>query len=44
MTKLRLLTIMGLSTLALSVSACNTIGGAGQDIENAGEAVQKAAS
>jgi len=43
MNKLRFLTVMGLCTIALSLGACNTVGGAGQDIENAGEAVQDAA-
>lgn len=36
-------TVASLFILALGVSACNTVGGAGQDIENAGEAVQDAA-
>jgi predicted small secreted protein len=36
-------TIATLFVLGLGLSACNTVGGAGQDIENAGEAVQDAA-
>ena len=36
-----LLTALIIATAGLS--ACNTVGGAGQDIENAGEAVQDAA-
>ncbi len=36
--KFLLLTVLSLS---LSLSACETIDGAGRDIENAGEAVQK---
>lgn len=38
------LTIAGLILAAtLSLGACNTIEGAGQDIENTGEAIQDAA-
>lgn len=36
-------TLVILALSVLSLGACNTIGGAGQDIENAGEAVQDAA-
>ncbi len=42
----RTLPLLTLTTLALgafSLSACNTVEGAGQDIEHAGEAVQDAA-
>ena len=39
-----LLTVMMLLGLGVSVSACNTIDGAGQDIEQAGESVQDAAN
>lgn len=38
------LTLAALFVGALSLSACNTVDGAGQDIENAGEAVQDAAN
>ena len=31
------------ATLALSLVGCNTVEGAGKDVENAGEAVQDAA-
>lgn len=40
----RLLTLAILAVGAISLSACNTVDGAGQDIENAGEAVQDAAN
>lgn len=36
------LTILTVSFLSLGLSACNTIAGAGKDIENAGAAVQDA--
>lgn len=39
-----LLTLAVLIAGALSLTACNTVDGAGQDIENAGEAVQDAAN
>ena len=39
-----LMTILGLAVLSLGVTACNTVDGAGQDIENAGESVQDAAN
>jgi len=35
--------IIGLCLTAFILSACNTVGGAGEDIEAAGEAVQEAA-
>ena len=35
--------LMGLFASALTLGACNTVDGAGQDIENAGESVQRAA-
>jgi entericidin A len=40
----RFFMLMSLAVIGLGVSACETIGGAGRDIENAGEAVQKGAS
>lgn len=33
-----------LTLIGLSLAACNTMQGAGQDLENAGEAVQDAAT
>jgi len=39
----KLVVVLSLAVLAMGLSACNTIGGAGQDVENAGEAVQDAA-
>ena len=41
---MKTLSLLTLVVLGLSVSACNTVDGAGQDIENAGEAVQDAAN
>lgn len=40
----KILTLAVLALGAASLSACNTVGGAGQDIEHAGEAVQDAAN
>lgn len=43
---MKLKTIFALALLSLasfSVAACNTVEGAGRDVENAGEAVQDAA-
>jgi predicted small secreted protein len=34
---------IGASALLLALAGCNTIEGAGEDIEKAGEAIQKAA-
>jgi predicted small secreted protein len=39
----KLLTMLALLGVALSVTSCNMLKGAGKDIENAGEAVQNAA-
>ena len=47
MTNLKNSTLLTLTVLflgAFSLSACETVDGAGQDIENAGEAVQDAAN
>lgn len=41
MIRYTMLATMALTTMALA--ACNTVKGAGRDIENAGEAVQRAA-
>lgn len=43
MKTLNLLTLGVLTLSAFSLGACNTINGAGQDIERAGESVQDAA-
>ncbi len=40
----RILTLAVLGLALVSLSACNTVQGAGQDIENAGESVQDAAN
>ncbi len=40
---IRFLTLISLAILGLGLAACETIGGAGRDIEHAGEAVQDAA-
>lgn len=42
--KMKLLTVMCLAVLGLGLGACETIEGAGRDIENAGESVQDAAN
>lgn len=41
---LRKFVILTLAVVGLGLSACNTVEGAGRDIENAGEAVQDAAN
>ena len=40
----KFLMFASLLLLGLGLSACNTISGAGQDIENAGEGIQDAAN
>ena len=40
----RFLTLLSLTILSLGLGACETMGGAGRDIENAGESVQDAAN
>lgn len=40
----RFLTLAALAVAAISLGACETVDGAGRDIENAGEAVQGAAN
>tara|TARA_B100001989_G_C24548123_1_gene472377 strand:+ start:2090 stop:2230 length:141 start_codon:yes stop_codon:yes gene_type:complete len=43
--KFKTLVVLGLAILSLgALSACETIEGAGRDIENAGESVQDAAN
>ena len=44
MFKSRFLTLALLVVSAAGLAACNTVDGAGQDIENAGESVQDAAN
>ena len=39
----KFLALIFLSLFAVTAAGCNTIRGAGQDVENAGEAVQDAA-
>lgn len=41
---IKTLTILCVTLLTMQLAACETIGGAGRDIENAGEAVQKSAN
>lgn len=41
---LRTLTLLVLVTIGFGLTACETMNGAGRDIENAGEAVQKSAN
>ncbi len=38
---IRFFTILTFVVMTLGLAACGTVNGAGQDIENAGEAVQK---
>lgn len=44
MKQVKLLGLLAFTTLSLGLTACNTISGAGQDIENGGEAIQDAAN
>lgn len=41
--RIHLLSLLALATLTLGLSACETVEGAGRDIENGGEAIQRAA-
>ena len=41
---MKLLTILSLAVISLGFTACETMEGAGQDIEHAGESVQDAAN
>lgn len=41
--RITFMTVLGLALLTFGVAGCNTVEGAGQDIENAGESVQDAA-
>jgi predicted small secreted protein len=38
---MRFFTVLAFAAMTLGLAACGTVNGAGQDIENAGEAVQK---
>jgi len=40
---IKLTLILTVSTLSLGLAACNTVEGAGQDIENTGEAIEDTA-
>jgi len=42
--KTKILTVMCLAVLGLGMTACETVEGAGEDIEHAGDAVQDAAN
>ncbi len=42
--KAKILTVMCLAVFGLSLTGCETLEGAGRDIENAGESVQDAAN
>ncbi len=44
MNKVKFFSLMALATITLGLGACNTISGAGQDIEDGGEAIQDAAN
>lgn len=43
LTNIRFLALIFLAVIGLGLSACETMEGAGRDIENAGESVQDAA-
>ncbi len=43
LTNIRFLTLLSLAVVGLGLSACETMEGAGRDIQNAGEAVEGAA-
>lgn len=42
--QVKILALIVVATCSLGLTACNTISGAGQDIENGGEAIQDAAN
>tara|TARA_Y100001001_G_scaffold61856_2_gene58816 strand:- start:181 stop:315 length:135 start_codon:yes stop_codon:yes gene_type:complete len=44
MKRLSILTLLTVATLGFGLAGCETLEGAGQDIENAGESVQDAAN
>lgn len=41
--RVRFLILLSLTLVSLGLAACETMGGAGRDIEDAGEAIQRAA-
>ncbi|MCC6598996.1 MAG: entericidin A/B family lipoprotein [Alphaproteobacteria bacterium] len=41
--KIRFLSLTAILLAGFGLSACNTLNGAGQDVENAGESIQDAA-
>lgn len=43
LTSIRFLTLISLAVIGLSLTACETMEGAGRDIQNAGESVEEAA-
>lgn len=43
-TTVQFFTLLFLATICFGLSACETMGGAGRDIEHAGESVQDAAN
>lgn len=43
LTNKRFLTLISLAVIGLGLSACETMEGAGRDIQNAGESVEEAA-
>lgn len=42
--KMKLLSLLGLVIASISLTACNTVKGAGQDIEAAGDSIENTAS
>lgn len=43
LTNIRFLTLVSLAVIGLGVAACETMEGAGRDIQNAGQSVEEAA-
>lgn len=43
LTNIRFLTLLSLAVVGLGLSACETMEGAGRDIQNAGQSVEEAA-
>jgi predicted small secreted protein len=43
LTNIRFLTLLSLAVIGLGLSACETMEGAGRDIQHAGESVEEAA-
>lgn len=42
--KTRIITVFALGTMSMALSACETLEGAGKDVENAGQSIQSAAN